>query len=210
MSCPISFPALTSVAVFVFFPMSAIITPVSHQSPSSLQHNFTLLSSLPHRSVPAVPLFPNRHRKTSPRLLLASRKCHHRMSGCSVPFLPLWPAHITSFSTEPNCSQLIALLTTSSFQTLFLFFSLFCDCLKATLRAAAAPLSLSVVPMIPFWLLFLFTSTSFPQLLYSVPEHWIDLWMAEIRSFPQITPVQKRKPSPVSIPSSFASLLQPW
>lgn len=131
--------------------------------------------------------------KNSPRLLLASRRCHHGMTGCSVPFLPLQPAHITSYSTEPKCSQLIALLTTSSFQTLFLFFSLFFDCLKTTLRPAAALLSLSVVPMIPFCRCFSSHPPASPM-LYSVPEHWTELWMAEIRSFPQTTSVQKRKP----------------
>lgn len=169
MSSPISFPALTSVAAFVSFRISAIIFPVSHQTPSSFQLSFTLVSSLLHRSLLAVSLFPNRRSKISPRLLLASRRCHHRMTGCSVPFLPLWPAHITSYSTEPKCSQLIAFLTTSSFETLFLFFSLFFDCLKATFRAAAALLSLSVVPILPILLLFLLTFTGFPQLLLLTP-----------------------------------------
>lgn len=107
------------------------------------------------------------------------------MTGCSVPFLPLWPAHITSYSTEPKCSQLIAFLTTSSFETLFLFFSLFFDCLKATFRAAAALLSLSVLPILPILLLFLLTFTGFPQLLLLTLwtlDTAVDGWYLELPS----------------------------
>lgn len=94
MSSPISFPALTSVTVFVFFLMSAIIIPVSHQSPSSLQHH--LLSFLPHRSVPAVPLVPNRHRKKLSQVIAGQQKVSSRDDRmlCSLPAPPASTHHI--------------------------------------------------------------------------------------------------------------------
>lgn len=80
----------------------------------------------------------------------------------------------TQHSTETKHSQLITFLTTSSFETLFLFFSLYFGCLKASHRAAAALLSLSVVLMLPIWLLFLFTSTGFTQ---SLDTGWSCGWL---------------------------------
>lgn len=90
MSSPISFPGFTSVAVFVSFQMSAIIFPISHQIPSSLQHSFTLLSSLPHRSLLAEresPLFPNRHRKDLSQVPAGQQKVSSQDDRmlCSLP-----------------------------------------------------------------------------------------------------------------------------
>lgn len=129
---------------------------------------------------------------------------------------PLASTHLTTQCTaekaslRPKCSQLITHLTTSSFETLFLIFSLFFDCLKATLWTTAALLSLPVVPMLPIWLLFLFSPTGFPSCYCSVCGHWVQLWVADLRSFPLTKSEKKRKASQSAITPCFTAPLRLW
>lgn len=74
MSSLISFPDLIPVIFFVAFQLSAIISPVSYQAPSSLQFSFTSFSSLPCSSLFATPLFPKKDREDLSQITAGQQK----------------------------------------------------------------------------------------------------------------------------------------
>lgn len=127
----ISLPALIPGVFFVAFQTSAIIFPVSYPALSSLQLSVTSLSSLPHSSLFAAPLFPNKNRKDLSQVTAGQQKVSSQDDRMlrSLP-AALASTHPTIQRTaqkalpEPKCGQLITLLTTSTSETSVFILSL--------------------------------------------------------------------------------------
>lgn len=139
------------------------------------------LSSLalppPLPSLPAASLQPlssqTRTEKTPPRLLLVSRRCHHRMTWYSVPFLPLWPAHVTAHSRKSLTGAKVQPAdypprNQQFWNPVFILVLILWLPESNTQSCSCSPVSLCS-PVLPIWLLFLFSFAGFPQLLLLSP-----------------------------------------
>lgn len=80
--------------------MSAIIFPVSYETPSSLQLSFTSLSSLLRSTLFAAPLFPNKTSKDLSQVTAGQQEVSSQDDTmlCSLP--AALGAHITPYSTQ--------------------------------------------------------------------------------------------------------------
>jgi len=129
--------------------------------------SFTSVSSLLRSSLRVAPLFPNKNTKDLSQITAGQQKVSSQDDTMFRSLPASWAStQPTAQQKKPRWSQRAASRLPSSQPTVLkpCFYSFPSSLIEATLRAAAALLSLPVAPMLPVWLLFLSPVTDFPRL----------------------------------------------